>query len=204
VFESLASKNLVWLPEKGIGFYPVDSFPYDQEYFDKYKGYAETTMGEKLTAERVAFVGNHYSGELVDVGIGSGHFIQRRGKARGYDVSSVGKKWLRERGLWCDIYRGEKFAALTFWDSLEHIKDIDLAVSKASRYVFLSIPIFDDSEHVLRSKHFRKDEHFWYFTHKGLVAWFLERGFIMIDCVYFEQALGREDITTYAFWRQHA
>ena len=204
MFDSIAAKNLVWFPEKDMGYFPVEGFVYDDEYFGKYEGYAGTKMGELLTAARIEFVNKHYAGELVDVGIGCGQFIERRGNAKGYDVNPVGKRWLHSRGLWRDIYDGKGCVAATFWDSLEHIKDIQEVVKQVQQFAFLSIPIFTGPCHVLRSKHYRRDEHYWYFTHAGIINWFREQGFGIIDHSTIEQGFGREDIGTYAFWRTHA
>lgn len=196
--------NLIWLPEKGIGYFPVADFVYDQSYFDKYQAYAKTEIGVQLNLTRAAFVKSHYAGEVVDIGIGSGQFIRTHGQAKGYDVNPAGKAWLETKQLWHDVYAGEICEALTFWDSLEHIKNIEAVVRRASKFVFTSLPIFKDCEHILRSKHYRKDEHYWYFTHDGIINWFGEQGFELIGSAGFEQDFGREDIWTYAFRRKNA
>ena len=204
MFNPIASDSLIWLPERGLGYFPVRAPKYGEEYFQKYEGYADTEMGKRITKSRIDLVDRHMTGCIVDVGIGCGQFVEMRGLTQptlGFDVNPVGESWLKSRGLWCDIYNGQVCKALTFWDSLEHIEDIDSAVLRAREFVFVSIPIFNGHEHVLRSKHFKKNEHYWYFTHDGLVLWFAERGFALIESNQIEQGLGREDIGTYAFWR---
>ena len=118
----------------------------------------------------------------------------------GYDVNPAGIDWLRKRKKYQDIYKAPS-GALTFWDVLEHIDEPEKAVQVAKEWVFVSIPIFENAEHILRSRHFRKDEHIWYFTHAGLINWFASQGFICIEWSKFESELGREGITTYAFKR---
>ena len=204
MFNPIIDKSLVWLPEKGMGYFPVEVCTYDQEYFKKYAGYADTEVGKQITKERIKFVGCHYSGEIVDVGVGCGQFIEMRGKAKGYDVNPTCKQWLKERRLWRDIYDGCGCIALTFWDSLEHIKNIAQAIAQARKFIFVSMPIFENCDHVLRSKHYRKDEHYWYFTERGLVRWFDEQGFELIERSTMEQDFGRENIMTYAFRRRNA
>lgn len=204
MFEKLLSNNLIWFPATGFGYYPVDAFIYDEDYYQTYAGYCNTEMGRLLNKARVEFVNRHYTGELVDVGIGAGQFIEARGKARGYDVNPAGKTWLKNHGLWCDIYAGKGYVALTFWDSLEHIKDIEKVVQLAHQYVFLSMPIYKECYHVLKSKHFKPAEHFWYFTHAGIIKWMDSQGFDMIEHNTIEQGFGREDIGSYAFWRRNA
>lgn len=193
--------SLVWLPEKGIGYYPVSSNVYDASYFEKYGHYAETPMGRKITEERAALVRRHFTGNLLDVGIGSGQFVDSLPGAQGYDVNPDAVKWLKDRDRYADPYTGKSFACMTFWDSLEHIKDPTRILRYVKRWVFVSMPIYTGLEHLLSSKHFRKDEHFWYFTEKGLTGWFKTQGFQRVECNDSEIKAGREDIKSFAFRR---
>ncbi|MEA1064730.1 methyltransferase domain-containing protein [Erwinia sp. HR93] len=200
-FTRAMNDGLVWLPQLGVGRYPVPpERPYDDGYFLRYQGMAETEMGRALTKARIALVARHYSGSLLDVGIGAGQFVDSRPDTLGYDVNAAGIAWLKERGKWADLYAGE-YDALAFWDSLEHIDDPEEAVSRARECVFVSIPIFSGAEDVLSSRHFRPDEHIWYFTHEGLIAWFERMGFACVECNREESRLGREGINSYAFKR---
>lgn len=201
-FSGELKNGLVWLPELGMGRYPVPKQrPYDEGYFAKYRKLANTPLGHELTAARIRLVGRHYgSGPVLDVGIGAGQFVESRPNTRGFDVNPAGVEWLQHRGQWADLY-ADRFPALTFWDSLEHIDRPDIAVAKAEKWVFVSIPIFENAEHILRSRHYRKDEHIYYFTHKGLVSWFEAQGFSLVEHNELESALGREGIGSYAFCR---
>ncbi|WP_455872267.1 methyltransferase domain-containing protein [Serratia proteamaculans] len=194
--------EFVWLPEIGMGHFPVmpDTRPYDAAYFAKYQAMSDTDVGRELTAARIQLVARHYTGSLLDVGIGAGKFVESRQNTCGYDVNPVGIEWLECRGLWADLYAGHH-QALSFWDSLEHIDNPDIAVACAGRWVFVSVPVFDSGDHVLRSKHFKKTEHIWYWTHDGLVSWFAEQGFELAEHNTCESLLGREDIGSYAFRR---
>lgn len=203
MFDSFIADSLIWLPEKGLGFYPAKGAVYGQAYFNKYRGYAKTERGREITRARVEFVARHYCGPLVDVGVGCGQFVRERRQTDGFDINPVAIHWLIANGRWRDIYDGKRCAAATFWDSLEHIEDAAGVVNRAARWVFLSLPIFRDCDHVLESRHYRKDEHFWYFTDQGLVRWFEEQGFRLTERNTMEQPLGREDIASYAFRRVH-
>lgn len=202
LFSDEIRHGFVWLPEIGMGRYPVVRChrPYDAEYFSRYQAMADTDMGRQLTAARIQLVARHYNGPLLDVGIGAGQFVEVRPDTRGFDVNPAGIEWLNQRGLWADLY-GDRYPALSFWDSLEHIDRPDVAVAKAERFVFISVPIFESGDHVLRSKHFRKTEHIWYWTHDGLVKWFSEQGFRLVEHNIIESELGREGIGSYAFER---
>lgn len=202
--------ELVWYAERGFGYYPVQDHltPYDQNYWAKYEGYAETPIGRALNTARWELVGRHVPSKelVVDVGIGCGTFIEDRlfhtqcPTTEGYDVNPVAVGWLKARDLWKDPYV-EPVPHVTCWDSLEHIPDPSALVSRVSGFMFISIPIFRGPEHVLESRHFRKDEHFWYFTRDGLVDWMASQGFELVEENDHETRAGREDIGSFAFQR---
>lgn len=199
----LQAPTLVWLPERGVGYYPVVDKPYDDAYWQRYREMDETQMGADLTAHRIKFLQN-VAGEvpsmLVDIGIGGGRFCREAG-CMGHDVNPAAERWLRDNGkLW--LPDGAAAYAMTFWDSFEHIHNPAALLEKCAEWVFMSMPIYDNSEHILRSKHFRKDEHCWYFTEAGL-RWFMDQhGWTLVSTDYFETFLGREDIGSFAFRRQ--
>jgi hypothetical protein len=199
---------LTWWPQLGIGHYPVEAgiAPYDQEYFDNFDRNAHTPIGRALMRARCEFVDWHYQGTVVDVGIGSGAFIERRRERHttyGYDVNPVGIRWLEERGLLIDPYL-EKVPAMTLWDVLEHIPDFEPLLAQVREWLFVSLPLFRDVDHVLRSKHYKPAEHCWYFTQPGLVHTMKQCGFALASESKFETELGREDIGTFAFRREQA
>lgn len=203
---SNCAQELTWWPQRGMGYYPVVNYPvvYDESYWDKYQGYNKTEMGQALTEGRLKLVRGYLSDEegLIDIGIGSGAFVQARAgvETRGYDVNPKAVAWLKERGLWGNPYTGSP-RSLTCWDSLEHIPDPTKLIDRAGFYVFVSMPIFTSAEHCLASKHFRPDEHFWYFTREGLISWFKDRGFVCLKVSDLEMRLGREDILSFVFRR---
>lgn len=204
--DKITKKNIkeefVWLPEHGYGYYPVKSFVYDQAYFDKYAGYEGSDVAKKLNDARVDLT-NKYAGELlvVDVGVGSGTFLKSRRNTVGFDVNPAGVEWLKDEDLWLNPWE-EDVNVCTFWDSLEHIQDPTKLLKRIQGYAIVSLPIFKDVEHVLKSKHFRKDEHYWYFTHQGFIWWMNQHNFSMIEHNQMEVACGREDIGTYVFYKR--
>ena len=197
---------LTWWLQHGIGYYPVEAghAPYDQDYFDSFDRNAQTELGRALMQARVNFVERHYRGTLIDVGIGSGAFVElrnQRGRSTyGYDVNPAGLAWLEQRMLLVDPHL-VSFDAVTLWDVLEHIPDFQSLLANVREWVFLSLPIFRDAEHALHSKHFKPDEHCWYFTRDGLVFAMQTCGFALVSESNVETELGREDIGTFAFKR---
>ena len=199
--EALQSR-LLWLPELGMGHVALhDESTYDDAYFEKYARMADTPIGLQLTRARVQMVERHYTGPLLDVGIGAGQFVLGRNESTfGYDVNPHAVEWLQERGLYQDLY-AESFRALSFWDSLEHIPDPGAAVERAGEWVFVSLPIFDGPDHCLSSRHYRPGEHLWYWTHNGFIRWMWRQGFELIEHNTIETDLGREGIGSYVFRR---
>ncbi|MDG0556620.1 methyltransferase domain-containing protein [Klebsiella quasipneumoniae] len=197
----IIQSELSFFPELGFGYFPVPkNRPYDERYFEKYKAMADTEMGRQLTDFRVNFVRKHHQGDVCDVGIGCGQFVEAY-NCSGFDVNQAGIDWLKAEGRYLDFYK-HGCDALTFWDVLEHIDEPDKAIACANKWVFVSIPVFDSAEHILRSRHFRKDEHIFYFTNDGLIRWFGENGFVLVESVNTESEIGRDGITTYAFRRE--
>jgi len=91
---------------------------------------------------------------------------------------------------------------VTFWDSLEHIpspKDLLMRVKKQT--VFVSIPIINNILFVRTSKHYKPNEHFWYFTKEGFINYMDGQGFSCEDHNTMETDAGREDIDTFVFRR---
>ncbi|MCT6589198.1 class I SAM-dependent methyltransferase [Pantoea dispersa] len=200
-FYQKVDSELVFFPELGIGRYPVpQERPYDARYFQRYQQMAETETGRQLTVSRIELIARHYHGPVLDVGIGAGQFVSMRPFTSGYDVNPAGVEWLKEKGLYVDLYSTVS-PAISMWDVLEHIDDPEAAVARAGEIVFVSIPIFRDSADILQSHHFRKDEHIWYFTDEGLRNWFRTQGFQCVEHNRMECELGRQGIGTYAFRR---
>ena len=198
-FDVLASHQLQWLPELAIGYYEVEpGNPYDENYFQKYVSYEGSDICTRLNAARVGLVKKHYGGAVLDIGIGCGSFIKAHGDAYGYDINPAGIRWLKDRGLYLEP---RQVYAVTFWDSFEHIRDPAEILDEVTGYVFMAIPLFSGMHHVLESKHFRKDEHYWYFTYNGICKYMQMHGFDFVDFSRAETDVGREDIGSFVFKR---
>lgn len=191
---------LVWLPEVGIGYYPVKEQPYDADYWAKYREMDQFPSGEYLTDFRIEFTQVNDVSSMVDVGIGGGRFCEDMDCA-GFDINPKAIEWLKKERRWHNLLMSEKpVDHLTFWDSLEHIHDPETILSRVKDSVFVSMPIYENAEHILKSKHFRKDEHCWYFTDDGL-KWFMRLFGFECERQSMGEQLYREDIHTYHFRR---
>jgi hypothetical protein len=199
LWDSLRSDALQWLPERGIGYFPVTESPYDGSYWENYRAMDKQPSGVLLTALRCELVGRYRPRQLVDIGIGGGRFCMEAGSL-GFDINPHAIEWLKATGRFFNPYERRVYAA-SFWDSLEHIHDPTVLLANIDRYVFASLPIFKDAEDILGSKHFKKQEHCWYFTASGFEAFMLSHGFQLVDSIDMEQAAGREQILTFVFER---
>jgi hypothetical protein len=198
--EQSLKDGLIWDTEAGYGFHPEPAMEYSGSYFAKYVQMDQTPMGFQLTRARCDLVERHYHGvDIIDIGIGGGAFCIESG-SYGYDVSQEAVDWLKERNIYRNPYE-HKCAAITCWDSLEHVSDPVQLVQCASKYVFVSMPIYQDREHCVNSKHFKPGEHLHYWTHDGLIDWFARLGFVCMETNDEETKLGREGIGSFVFKR---
>lgn len=200
-----ADRHFCWFPELGYGYYPVKAGtePYDKAYWDEYVERGKTAIGRRLNEFRVNLVKAYTSGVVLDVGIGAGTFIETR-KAidpntitTGYDVNPCGIRWLKSRDLWCDWRNCRTIESVSMWDVLEHLTEPKPLLDKIKRYLFVSLPLFQGSAHAMRSKHYKPQEHCWYFTDTGFRRWIGEYGFKVEEANAGEQRIGREDVMTY-------
>lgn len=199
LFNEISRDNLAWIPNLGIGYYPVRANPYDEAYFEAYNAIKATPIGLALNKARTDLVNKYTNGSVLDIGIGNGAFVEAREDTFGFDINPVAVKWLIDRNKYRHPFRGAQ--ALTFWDSLEHIHNPTLMLQGAKEFVFVSCPIYDDVEHVLRSKHFKPNEHCWYWTVEGLTTFMRIFGFEVQEINWMETEIGREDIGTFVFKR---
>ncbi len=191
---------LLWSEELGMGFHPRPPMDYSGPYFEKYQALDATPMGTALTTARVDMVRRHFDGEVLDVGIGGGRFVVESG-GKGFDVNEEAVQWLKSRNAYADPYKG--VAAITCWDSLEHVPDPEALVRSVGEWVFVSMPVYKDQADCLKSKHFKPGEHLHYWSVRGLVGWFAKMNFGCVEINELESELGREGITSFAFRRFH-
>lgn len=213
---------LSWNADLGYGFFPVHpgEWPYDAEYVRKYEDMGKTGMAKRLNFHRVAIAVKAaslveqagHAHTFLDIGPGDGAYMRELSKdlpeaedfSFGFDINPVMIERLKSEARWGDP--GTRFLpqhswhVMTFWDSFEHIHRPDLTVLN-TRSVAMSIPVFQNREHVLASKHFRPDEHVWYFTDGGIKTFMKRCGFSCVHDDDRETQLGREDIKSYIFVR---
>lgn len=198
--------TFLWSEELGQGFHTQPPMQYDGGYFANYQKLDQTPMGTALTQARVDLVAKHCpDGLVVDIGIGGGRFVEDC-QAMGYDVCPDAVKWLKDSGRWYDMYGFRQRvknppAAVTCWDSLEHIPDVDDFMARVPDWLFVSMPIYTGLNGVLSSKHYKPGEHLHYWTLPGFLRWAEEQGFACLEYNKMETELGREGIVTFVLKR---
>jgi hypothetical protein len=203
--------------------------PYDVEYFEKLKGYEGTDIEKVLNDGRIKIVYesilNHLDSPfctLLDFGCGACTFLTkmknnattikqlRNIRLFGYDINVYSRDELDNLQIpyfnpFYNTNRDElRFINIfTFFDSIEHLAEpwhiFDLIPDGAIAIV--SIPIFKDisPEGIKSSKHYRPDEHFWYFTERGFKGFMAYYKLMCLGVYNNEIQAGRENIYTFVF-----
>lgn len=202
-FAGVRDGDLVLCSANGVAYQADMSRPiaYDRAYFDMYAAYAGSSVEQALNQARCRLV-NTYAGpecSVLDVGVGSGAFIRARPNTWGWDVNPCAREWLESAGK-LSGHVGN-FSAFTMWDVLEHVPTpADYFCRMPPRsLLFLSMPIFAGLGDIRASKHYKPDEHFYYFTEKGLTDWLAHYGWRHIETNDEETRAGRESILSFAF-----
>lgn len=192
------------LIEKGHWFYPVKDFVYDKEYFNKYKKYAKTDFGKSLLQSRLEII-NQFKGKVLDIGVGACALINAYPNSMGYDVNPIAIQKLKREKRWFDPYNCpledlKQFNIISFFDSLEHMEKPEILLNRlTTQNLIIAIPIFKNKDHLIKSRHFRKDEHYHYFTCQGFIKYMKKLGFKLLGHFDNEIQVGREDIHTFTF-----
>lgn len=204
-FPAQIDGDLALCPAEGVAYqrdmrHPVE---YNGAYFDKYVGYEDTPISLAINAGRIALVNRHVGSDMgvLDVGIGSGEFVKKRPNTFGYDINQAAVDWLKSVNRWTDKFAA--FDAFTFWDVLEHVEHPESYFSRIPHgaWLFTAIPVFDDLRTIRSSKHYRPDEHFYYFTERGFTDWMGLHGFRLVERADYETRAGRDSILSFAFHR---
>jgi hypothetical protein len=165
---------------------------YDRSYEIKYDRYSRTKTGDRVLAERYAILMRHIPTpnslpwKLLDFGCGSGNFTNSLTGIDGYgfDVNPYGN--------YCDVsVLLDKYDIVTFWDSLEHLKDpVKVIRGFAPEYLFICTPSTDDFhlglEHLTQWRHYMPQEHCHYFNEESLTALLDRCGYDILEVNYNE------------------
>lgn len=142
-----------------------DASIYGKEYHEKYVRYANTELGERVSAARWGVVRRHMrQGVLLDYGCGAGHFSHTNPngcfRVIGYDINPYS---ISENPILCQL----QLNGVTFWDSLEHVGNpMVLLLDLMPEYLFITAPdaLSIPSIFLPEWRHYRPAEHVHYFS----------------------------------------
>lgn len=184
------------------------SVEYGESYYNTYVERENTDIAKKLNKARTELSEKYCKNIILDIGIGSGEFIKNSNlKVYGYDINPYGVKWLEEHDLYVDPYKKmpSEIEGVTLWDTLEHIPSPQclFQTMKPWQYIFISLPTFDSVHNIRKSKHFKPNEHYYYFTIPGMIEFMEDSGFKYIEHNDNETKAGREGITAFVFQKRY-
>lgn len=121
---------------------------------------------------------------ILDVGYGTGAFLQAcetEVKERyGHDISG----WEVPSGCkFVDNILENHYDVVTFFDSLEHMNDIEFVKDLNCNYICISVPdchYFSD-EWFENWKHRKPDEHLWHFNEESLKSFMCRMGYSTVN-----------------------
>ena len=179
-------------------------FSYDEKYFSNYKNLENTKTCSLINKARVELVRKYKYNHVLDFGIGSGTFVKTfADKIFGFDINPIGVNWLKENQLYLNPFleNHDHINSWTLWDVFEHFENPIkfLQILKKEDFLFMSIPIFVSFTNLERSKHYKPNEHLFYFTHQGLIELLGKYNLMLIEYNNIETQIGRENINTYVF-----
>lgn len=200
------TNDLYLAREPGIAYQKdmSNSVSYDESYFENYVNLEGKEVAVKLNASRAKMVQDCDC--VLDIGIGSGEFMRSCGKrCYGFDINEVAVAKLKETDSFIDPFEGipESIDCITLWDAMEHMKcPSDLMLKpRVGVKVCVSLPIFDDLTTVTSSKHYKPDEHYYYYSPPGLIRFFEDMGYTLVDFNHGEVDAGRQGIGAFSFRR---
>lgn len=157
---------------------------YDATYFEYYNGMYEQTinMSYLRLGHLIGSLGR-IPDSVLDVGYGNGAFLTIASKmipqCFGYDITDIripaGSRRVK------DITK-DKYDVVCFFDSLEHVDDINIIKDLKTNYICISTPncLYKSDEWFKNWKHHKPDEHLWYFNEVSLRIFMDRRGY---DCI---------------------
>jgi hypothetical protein len=165
-------------------------FTYDITYVEtRYDSYGWQTRAMSLL--RLHYIRNFVNIDgksILDVGYGNGDFLdvcfRHKMYTWGYDINEYPlKRHVKKANNMFD----QHYDIITFFDSLEHFKDIDFVKNLDCKYICISVPWClypyeePDADWFANWKHLRPEEHFHHFSRKALKAFMADMGFKLVD-----------------------
>lgn len=180
---------------------------YDNNYMDKFAAY-DRGIEQSVNQARCNFVMKYLpeGSDILDYGAGACGFIYalqaHHFKVKGFDVIPQAVSILQMQSLYSEDI-GLPYG-VCFWDVLEHLKDPSEPLRKLrpGAMAFISIPVFPNLFMVRSSKHYRPNEHLYYWRPDGFIGYVKSLGFNFIETSPHEIHAGRDDVLAFAFQKK--
>ena len=172
----------------------------DLDYYKSYNSYGELSnyISYLRLGNIIGSIGR-VPDSILDFGYGNGSFLKSCNNVistcYGFDISGYQLPEGCERID--DIY-SNVFDVITFFDSLEHVDDIEFVKDLQCNYICISVPHCHNysDEWFDRWKHRRPDEHLWHFNEQSLVTFMRRMGYSLIASSNLEDTIRKSEEET--------
>lgn len=209
-FDYVLDGEIAFCQQRGVA-YQFESrkvpYTYDAEYLARYNSpeYSDCEIARAVLKGRCNLLRKHLQKDInvLDIGACSGAFMRAATAAGfwlfGYDVIPEVVSRLKDENRYTED--ASQFDAVCMWDSIEHMREPEAWLSKIKRdaFLFVSVPIMPVLDYVRSSKHYKPDEHLYYWTELGFESWMALYGFKLIEVSNHEVAAGRQEIGAFVF-----
>jgi len=136
---------------------------------------------------------------LLDFGYGNGAFLnvckEKIKNCYGYDIGEFDVPNGIERIMNINELYIKYFNVISFFDSLEHVKDIYFLNRLDCEYIIISVPEYHNfsDEWFKNWKHRRMNEHFWHFSEQALINFMRSQGFSLINISNIEDIIRKPE-----------
>lgn len=175
----------------GIGYLPIEcSYNYDAHFFNRCKHQESIVINKQIVQWRIKQVQKAISYRklktyVVDVGIGSGHFLKELHRttpliAHGVDINEEAIKWLHQQHWW--VVNNQRYQVMTFWNSFQYIPVPQRYIEDYKPcFVVMSLPIFRSKEDACHSVLLDINKVYWYCSRAGLIEWMRRLGYGLLS-----------------------
>ena len=174
---------------------PID---YNLDYIDYYVD-LNRKFGDEMSYLRLGYIIGSLGrvpSSILDVGYGDGSFLRVSSKivpeCYGNDIS---KYPVPEGCKSVDDITEQKFDVITFFDSLEHFRDIEFVKDLNCNAICVSVPYchYNNDEWFDTWKDRKPDEHLWHFNKESISNFMNKMGFDLLTSTNIEDTIRKND-----------
>lgn len=175
---------------------------YDEQYVTRYNNDLGGLSNELSCLRLGLLLGslNQPIAKLLDVGYGDGNFLDRASSVikscYGYDIPPNFPLPTKPNIERAKNITGAYYDVVTFYNSLEHIENLDFLKEIQCRFLAMTVPWchnFSD-DWFSNWKHRKPNEHIWHFNDETLTRFMAKMGYTIIHYSNVEDALRGEKI----------